>query len=200
MKSNTNSSSKQHQHSHWSCLTLSNSFDTDKLNSTTISMNHPAVTETVGRRVIVRETAKKLTRSCLVFLGEHGLQELFHIEEDFEDAIVDLELKEEQIDQKWQMVLAHRPRQKWNSMWNNNRLEIQRTNKEQWKEALLAFRKLYAPSKRARDEVIEYLYSDATRKPLTSSCQAHADRVETCCARANLLHGIRQPLSEREIK
>ena len=99
------------------------------------------------------------------------------------------------------MVLAHRPRQKWNSMWNNNRLpNLNRTNEQEWKTAMLIYRKFYAPSKRARDEVVDYLKSEAVKKSHSSSCQAHADRVETCCARANILHGIREPLSDREIK
>ena len=85
--------------------------------------------KTVSLTVNLQRPARKLTRNCLSFSSEHGVQELFHVQEDFEDAIKDLELPVDEIDKKWQMVLAHRPRQKWNSMWHNNRLaDVPRTN------------------------------------------------------------------------
>ena len=156
-------------------------------------MEHSAWTETRGRATSARTIqiqSSSLRRKCSVFSGLHGVQELFHIEEDFEDAIlVDLKLTGKLIDQKWQMVLAHRPRQNWNNMWKGpNRLTIGRSNKDQWKQALVAFREFCTPSKRARDdEAVKYLQSDAVRETPRITCQAHTASTLTCCVRASLL-------------
>ena len=56
-------------------------------------------------------------RNSSVFSGQYGVQELFYIQEAFEDAGDDLKLMDEQIDENWVMVLAHRPQQNWNNMW-----------------------------------------------------------------------------------
>ena len=69
-------------------------------------------------------------RNSSVFSGQYGVQELFYIQEAFEDAGDDLKLMDEQIDENWVMVLAHQPRQNWNNMWKGpDRLRIGRNTR-----------------------------------------------------------------------
>lgn len=147
------------------------------------------------------EDKKKLTASCVKFSGNYGVQELFYVEEAFYDVMSDLELPETEIDRKWQMVLDHGPRKKWNKLWEGDTpLKTDRETLAEWCVALLAFRKKYAPDQDARDNVIRYLQSDEVKKPPGISCQAQADRIIMCCERANILHGIRKELDDMEIK
>ena len=205
VKTNNRNSSTRNQHSHLSCLTLDNQFKKSELDRVSLFVDHPARTETTGRaanQTTVEIPAMKKKRTCVVFSGQYGVQELFYVQEAFEDAAFDLKLRDEHIDEYWLSVLAHGPRQKWNNMWRNNRLSsrVTRKSKAHWEIALQTFRKFYASSKSARDDVIDYLKSEAVRKPHSISCEAHADKIERCCARANILHGVCEPLSEREIR
>ena len=89
---NTNSSSR-HQHSYQSCLTLDNhQFKKSDIEKVSLFVDHPARTETSGRGASLRTIeipAMRKKRNCSVFSGQYGVQELFYIQEAFEDAADD---------------------------------------------------------------------------------------------------------------
>ena len=157
-------------------------------------------------KVKLKTIDPKAEELCVVF-DQGDIEILMYIIEDFQIAIEALELDVNNYDavkKYFKKVLGHGAVEKFRKLIQRqlyvNTVVENRVTEYAFEKLLKAFIKLYCTSTDPKGDVIEYLKSDKSTKPLDKSVSDHQDRMEEIMRYSTYLEGAKENLSEDETK
>ena len=157
-------------------------------------------------KVKLKMIIPKAAELCAVF-DVRGIELLLYVTEDFQIAVEAIEINVNNynnIKKYFKKGLGHGPAEKFRkliqkTLYVNTVLENIITV-HAFEKLLKAFIKLYYTSTDPKGDVIKYLKSDKCKKPKDKSISDYQDRMEEIMRYSTCLEGVRDNLSEDEVK
>jgi hypothetical protein len=141
------------------------------------------------------EDNEKIERDCLIFTGNEGLEGFIHVYQRFNNAcsVFDIVDPRERID-LFEKILEDDALLYWNTQIHFD-FSDEITDLE-FEAAIKKMRIAFGGGERARDHIIEYMKSEACRKPRKSTVRDHSRRMQALMKLANEAEGTESQLDE----
>jgi hypothetical protein len=143
------------------------------------------------------DDSEKVEKDCLIFTGNEGLEGFVHAYQRFNNAchVFNFDSVEEKIE-LFEKILEDDALLYWNTQVRPEISDEEEITEEHFNVAIKKMKTAFGGGEKARDHIIEYMKSDACRKPRKVTVRDHARRMQAIMKLANEAEGIESPLNE----